>query len=616
MAELIALSNCGLADRAADAIFVHGLDGDAHSTWRVRGAPDGSWPLWLGVDLPDVGIWSLGYDVKALAWRGFSMELVDRAVNTLEELASHGIGARPVYFVAHSFGGLLVKQLLRTGRDSDNPRYRSIPDRTRGVVFLATPHGGSRLANWVKRFIFLRPTVTVSELKASSSLLRNLNEWYRVHHRTLGIRNLVYVETRKYMGALVVDPVSADPGLPDVTPIPMDDDHISITKPRSRQSLIYRGIRDFIRSGNEARRVPVPASTPTELPAKLFGVPNIPDLPFLGREASLRELKGRLGRTRAGGATGGVQELVAVRGWPGVGKTSIVLRLAHERDVHEMFRDGVAWMSLGEDVGADGLVDRLAKCCQKFGSNAALAARRPAEAAEVLTDLLRHRRVLLIVDDVWKLEDIAVFQRATPSSGALLITTRERRIAEDFARENVCYLPELEEGDALELLDRLAPGLVARHPQGCSVLVQNLGRLPLAIHVAGMMLAREFGTGFEVRKLLDELCADTTVILGEKAPPDRIDLDSQVQPTVRYILQRSIERLDARTRYCFACLSIFPPKPNTFALWAMRELWDASDAQAEATVRELVARGLLEPVGGGRYQMHDLLLALARGLVR
>ena len=251
-----------------------------------------------------------------------------------------------------------------------------------------------------------------------------------------------------------------------------------------------------------------------------------------------------------------------------------------------------------------------------FRLSAALAARKPAEASDEPTDLLRHKQVLLIVDDVWDLEDAAFFQRATPSLGALLITTRERQTAEDIARDNVCHLPELEENDALELLDRFGAGLVAQYRDRCTVLIRNMGCLPLGIHVAGMMLARERAIGLNAESLLDQLYADTARILAEKAPPDRVDLDGYVRPTVHYILERSIERLEVRTRFCFACLSMFPPKPNTFDLAAMQGLWDASDSEAKSTVRELVARGLLEPVGGYRFQMHELLLALARRLVR
>ncbi len=144
MAELIPVSNTGRHDRIADVVFMHGLDGDARLTWTTPGEPDGFWPGWLGADpeLPDVGIWSVGYDVKSSSWAGYTMALVLRARNVLDLLAGKEFGKRPIVFVVHSFGGLLVKQMLRTAGDSPDLDWEAIAAQTRGVVFLATPHAG------------------------------------------------------------------------------------------------------------------------------------------------------------------------------------------------------------------------------------------------------------------------------------------------------------------------------------------------------------------------------------------------------------------------------------------------------------------------------------------
>ncbi|MCP4661234.1 MAG: hypothetical protein GY856_38005, partial [bacterium] len=63
----------------------------------------------------------------------------------------------------------------------------------------------------------------------------------------------------------------------------------------------------------------------------------------------------------------------------------------------------------------------------------------------------------------------------------------------------------------------------------------------------------------------------------------------------------------------FAYLGVLAPKPATFALEAMQAIWHVDDPKP--TVRRLVRRGLLEPVGGGRFRMHALLVAHARSLL-
>jgi hypothetical protein len=265
MAELIPVSNTGRPDRIADVIFIHGLNGDAHLTWTTPGLADGFWPNWLGAELYDVGIWSIAYDVKSSSWKGYSMALAARARNVLDLLAGKEIGTRPIVFVVHGFGGLVVKQVLRTAADSPDPDWQAIAAQTRGVVFLATPHAGSRLANWVGWIPFYRRTVTVQELEEHNPLLQDLGRWYRNRHAKRGMKAAVFTEARKVKGVRVVH--DGDPYLPGVEAVPLDDDHISITKPKSDKSQLYTGVRAFI------RKCLPPASAPSTTPSVPRGEP-------------------------------------------------------------------------------------------------------------------------------------------------------------------------------------------------------------------------------------------------------------------------------------------------------------------------------------------------------
>src|SRR5919198_4553042 len=164
-----------------------------------------------------------------------------------------GIGRRPIGFVCHSLGGLLIKQVLRNARDSNNPAWQAITKQTRFIIFLSTPHSGANLASWI-RYIgkLLRTTVSVEELEIHHPQLRELNIWYRNHVAALGIENFVYCEERKtggflgMSGILVVDKTTADPGIAGVTPISLDEDHISICKPVSKDAQVYRQVKRMI----------------------------------------------------------------------------------------------------------------------------------------------------------------------------------------------------------------------------------------------------------------------------------------------------------------------------------------------------------------------------------
>jgi predicted alpha/beta-fold hydrolase len=47
---------------------------------------------------------------------------------------------RPIIFIGHSLGGLVINKALHLA--SSNPRHASINDATQGVVFFGTPHRG------------------------------------------------------------------------------------------------------------------------------------------------------------------------------------------------------------------------------------------------------------------------------------------------------------------------------------------------------------------------------------------------------------------------------------------------------------------------------------------
>ena len=92
------------------------------------------------------------------------------------------------------------------------------------------------------------------------------------------------------------------------------------------------------------------------------------------------------------------------------------------------------------------------------------------------------------------------------------------------------------------------------------------------------------------------------------------DLTNQTTPTVAALLRKSTDRLDPETRERFAFLGAFAAKPATFDLGDMEEVWKISKENAKYTADELIARGLLEPIGESRFWMHALLVKHADSL--
>ncbi|MEY9523964.1 pimeloyl-ACP methyl ester carboxylesterase [Bradyrhizobium japonicum] len=224
-------------------VFLHGLGGDSHDTWSA--GPNLFWPKWLADDLENLAVYSIGYDASPSGWFGTAMPLSDRATNVLALLESEDIADRPIVFVCHSLGGLVVKQLLRNGSDFGDENWKRIREQTKAVFFIATPHTGADIATYVGALgrLFLRPTDAIQDLRANAGPLRDLNLWYRNNASSFRIENKIFFETQSTHGVGVVNQASADLGLPGVVPIPIDADHLSICKPRSRNDLIYKSIR-------------------------------------------------------------------------------------------------------------------------------------------------------------------------------------------------------------------------------------------------------------------------------------------------------------------------------------------------------------------------------------
>ncbi|MGH3757676.1 hypothetical protein [Actinophytocola sp.] len=302
-------STCSL-----DVVSTHGLGGDDVSTWTQKGSSE-SWLEWLGQDIPTIGVWALRYPAGLTKWTtaGAGMALPERANSLIEMLLYYGIGSRPLVFLCHSLGGLVVKQILRQSSEMAKPDWKVISESTLGVVFLATPHSGSSLASIAKAVPLARPTRTTLALTAHCPHLKDLGDWYRQNAARLDIQTAAYAESQKVKRGLrlvtVVNSTSADPGIVDCITTSVDADHTDICKPASRATDVYRGVETFIRrqlarvaATNGAPVAPrAPAEPPPEVVRPLREIDRLGELNLL-RPAEVTALKiGFLERRYYGG---------------------------------------------------------------------------------------------------------------------------------------------------------------------------------------------------------------------------------------------------------------------------------------------------------------------------
>lgn len=241
MSELITISKQqNISNQWLDLIFVHGLNGDCCETWR-NSTKNSIWAEWIADLYPEIRVLSYSYEIGATKLNNANaLSIIDRANNMLDLLSVESIGQVPVGFICHSYGGLLVKNVIKFSSESNRSDYKAVSAQTKLIMFLATPHNGSGLANWFKTIVPLLPTNAISDMEKNSPYLRNLNQWYIAHNNKYHIETISFFETKKTKGVIVVDADSADIGIPDYPAIALDENHISISKPKDTSSHLFK----------------------------------------------------------------------------------------------------------------------------------------------------------------------------------------------------------------------------------------------------------------------------------------------------------------------------------------------------------------------------------------
>lgn len=328
---------------------------------------------------------------------------------------------------------------------------------------------------------------------------------------------------------------------------------------------------------------------------------------FIGRENDIQQVLSRITKQEVDSSA--IQVLTTVQGWPGVGKTTLVSAIAHTGAITEFFSDGVLWIALGQNPDLFERLDVWYKALNFTNTNSSLSIE---DMRMVIAGNLKDKRVLLILDDVWNKDHAQIFNLGGHKC-ATLITTRDWEIANQIAPtpENIFKLNVLSNDKALELLSRLAPIAVKDYPNEALELVHDLQGLPLAIRVAGRLLHEESSIGWDITNLIMELRKGSR-LLQENVPSDRIA--SETTPTIAALLHKSVERLDPLVQRCFAALGIIAAKQATFDAEMMQAIWQVPDSTKVSHI--LLNRGLLDYVGGGRFQMHALLATYAKSLFR
>jgi DNA-binding SARP family transcriptional activator len=285
--------------------------------------------------------------------------------------------------------------------------------------------------------------------------------------------------------------------------------------------------------------------------------------------------------------------VTVITGGPGAGKSATAATVALH--LRRRFPDGQLYAELGGVERPRDPQEVLADLLQSMGVPArSIPLVGPARSA-MYRSLLAGRKVLVVADDA---ATAAQVRPLIPAAGgaAVLVTSRGR--LSGLAGARTVELPGLAPEHGLRLLDLAAgPGRIAAEPEAARAIVEACAGLPLALRLAGAVLAAR--PGLTVARLAGD-CAGHQVL-------DVLVADDS---SVRAAIESSYRALPGRAR---AALGLAAAAiPGEIPAWALTELGDGDDSVGD----RIAAVGLLMParveVAGKRYQMHPLVRAYAR----
>jgi WD40 repeat protein len=369
------------------------------------------------------------------------------------------------------------------------------------------------------------------------------------------------------------------------------DRAVSAARGRVRERLDYWAPVLFMRlrsgciwSDEEEKKEEEEDEDPVE-----FKLNNVPELPpkYLPREEELAELKKKLlGDGESAVGTGGARK-VCIHGMIGSGKSVLAAALAHDEDMRRAFPDGVVWVTLGEKPRIlrrqVQVANLFAECPQAF------ADKQQGRAA--LSDLLREKALLLILDDARYLRHVEGLNVLGPKS-KLLLTARDRGLIDPLGAEEY-HLHVLSHEKALELLAMWSDEPVEDLPAEAGQIAEECGHLPLTLAMIGAMEKRRPDSW---KTALQRL---------KNADLEKIKFPGYPYPNLLRAIQVVIEALDDRIEghyYDFAIFREDTPVPEP----VFEALWGLSVDDTREILDEFANQSLVRRDSRGRLTLHDL----------
>lgn len=220
------------------------------------------WPKdWLPKDHTRIKLLGVDYLSRITDWTNWcpfrhseeKAKLAERSRAIMGQLLECGLGNRPIVWIGHSMGGLIIKHILTQALEENTIEHERLVKNTKHVFFLGTPHLGSPIASIRKYLVPFLPSVETRELELNSPELLILHNKFCDLVKRLGTKVVTFLETKGTKLSVpplewelsCVAPIPSDIGTGVIYNIPVG--HMDIAKLSTRMSFIYMKILDAIK---------------------------------------------------------------------------------------------------------------------------------------------------------------------------------------------------------------------------------------------------------------------------------------------------------------------------------------------------------------------------------
>ncbi|MEU6254465.1 NB-ARC domain-containing protein [Streptomyces sp. NPDC047043] len=355
----------------------------------------------------------------------------------------------------------------------------------------------------------------------------------------------------------------------------------------------------------------------TDLPGPPHMAPAVPsdfvERPEEGGDLVRSLLKAAAGEQSESGdaptAVGLTSAVTGVHGTGGFGKTTLAAWACHHPDVLAAFPDGVLWVQLGQDVSQQRIITE-ARDLVRLLTGAEPPAYATVEAAgAALGTALDGRRVLLVVDDAWRREDVEPFLRGGGTC-VRLVTTRRRGVLDRAAP-----LVRVDRMSPAQALNLLTAGIDGADNTTVLPLFDRSGRWPLALRlINGVLRSMVHRSGMGLPDVVNEMAGE----LDRHGLQDPLDAypDTDTR-TVEATVDLSLEELaripvtgpDSLAR--LLATACFPEDQHVPYRWLAR-LWQVSELTARRECVRLDDHSLLAQHDAEGVRLHDVIRDVLR----